>query len=99
MSLYQAEQHCALGVHMVRLLYSTVQRVRTSLASVEVLFTNFKIGYKQKTENRKQTENKQKTDSGVYRLAPASKKYDYDTFGRIFSKVDMEFRNVAQVSQ
>ena len=58
---------CALGVHMVSLLYSTVQLLHTSLASVEVLFTNFKIGYKQT--------NKQKTDSGVYRLAPARKNY------------------------
>ena len=31
------------------------------------MYTGFKIGYKQKT-------NKQKTDSGVYRVAPATKK-------------------------
>ena len=35
------------------------------------MYTGTKIGYKQ-TENRKQTENKQ-TDSGVYKVAPATK--------------------------
>jgi hypothetical protein len=43
----------------------TVQLPSASLASVEVSFADF--------QNRLQKTNKQKTDSGVYRVAPATK--------------------------
>ena len=53
-------------VLIVRYLRSSAQLPGASLASVEILLTNLK--------NWLQTENKQ-TDSGVYRVAPATKNY------------------------
>ena len=51
------------------ILDCTVQLPGASLALIEVLLTD----YKNWLQTNKQTENRKQTDSGVYRVAPATK--------------------------
>ena len=58
----------SLGFATHSKLYSTVQLPGASLALIEVLLTD----YKNWLQTNKQTENRKQTDSGVYRVAPAT---------------------------
>ena len=73
MGLYQAEQLCTLD-YMYSCLYSTVQLIGTSLASVEVSLTLVNKFVKKPVKKFvKKFVNDRQIHSGVYRLAPASK--------------------------
>ena len=55
-----------IGLHFLWVGNTSFHSTVRLLASVEVLLTNFKIGYKQKT-------NIKQTDSGIYRFSPQLK--------------------------